>query len=339
MNSAVSSTPTLDTLTTAVVGVGGDGSITLINAAAEHLLGVSRRTVLGQALGHQATLHSLQARVATAQRSDTPIIAHELSLPRMGDAPLSVDVIFTPYKDGVLIELRPVEYARKVARDTQRSAQLAASREVVRGLAHEIKNPLGGIRGAAQLLQRELPPDLQDYTRVIMGEADRLQALVNKLLGPSRPPSLARVNIHEALEHVRLLNVVQHPQAHIQRDYDPSLPDVLADRDQLVQILLNVVGNAAEAGASLITLRTRALRQALIAGVRHRVALQAEVIDNGQGIPPEQIERIFFPLVTTKTTGTGLGLAITQQLVAAHGGVIECESRAGHTRFVVLLPL
>ena len=174
---------------------------------------------------------------------------------------------------------------------------------------------------------------------MIMGEADRLQALVNKLLGPSRPPSLARVNIHEALEHVRLLNVVQHPQAHIQRDYDPSLPDVLADRDQLVQILLNVVGNAAEAGASLITLRTRALRQALIAGVRHRVALQAEVIDNGQGIPPEQIERIFFPLVTTKTTGTGLGLAITQQLVAAHGGVIECESRAGHTRFAVLLPL
>ncbi|RMG27368.1 MAG: PAS domain-containing sensor histidine kinase, partial [Gammaproteobacteria bacterium] len=221
--------------------------------------------------------------------------------------------------------------------------QSRALNELVRGLAHEIKNPLGGLRGAAQLLESELAdPALREYTSVIIEEADRLRALVDRLLGPSGLPRRERLNLHEVLEHVRTLVLAEgHLGLRIERDYDPSIPELEADRDALVQAVLNIVRNAVEAlaGEGTIWLQTRTERQVTIGSVRHRLAASVRIIDNGPGVPEALRERLFVPLVTGRAQGTGLGLAIAQNLVGRHGGIIEFESRPGHTCFNLLLPL
>jgi len=219
---------------------------------------------------------------------------------------------------------------------------------LVRGLAHEIKNPLGGIRGAAQLLARQLPEEsLRDYTNVIIEEADRLRNLVDRMLGSNKLPSLAMTNIHEVLERVcSLVEAESQGCITLARDYDPSLPDVLIDREQMIQAVLNIVRNAMQAISSQnelrlgrITLRSRALRQFTIGHVRHRLVARVEIIDNGPGIPAELQDTLFYPMVSGRPDGTGLGLAITQNIISQHQGLIECESHAGHTAFSIYLPL
>jgi two-component system nitrogen regulation sensor histidine kinase GlnL len=219
---------------------------------------------------------------------------------------------------------------------------------LVRGMAHEIKNPLGGIRGAAQLLARELPDEgLKDYTNVIIAEADRLRNLVDRMLGSNKLPMLAMTNIHEVLERVcSLVEAETQGGITLVRDYDPSLPDVLIDREQMIQAVLNIVRNAMQAISAQnelrlgrITLRSRAMRQFTIGHIRHRLVAQIEIIDNGPGIPPELQDTLFYPMVSGRPDGTGLGLAITQNIISQHQGLIECDSHPGHTTFSIFLPL
>jgi len=231
----------------------------------------------------------------------------------------------------------------RIARDESRATQQQTTQQMLRGLAHEIKNPLGGLRGAAQLLARELPSeDLKEYTDVIINEADRLQKLVNRILGPNKLPKLAQVNIHELLEHVRSLLLAEAPQGiQIRRDYDPSIPELTADADQIIQALLNIIRNAIEAlqGEGEILLRTRVVRKFTIGQKQHDLVARIEVIDNGPGIAADVLERIFFPMVSSRAEGTGLGLSIAQSLIQQHNGIIECESEPGQTVFSIYIPI
>ena len=243
----------------------------------------------------------------------------------------------------LLIELHQVDQQLRITREEQLISQHQASQALIRGLAHEIKNPLGGLRGAAQLLEQELPDKaLREYTRIIIEEADRLQALMNQMLAPNRVLLRHRLNIHCVLEHVRALLIAESPQGpEIERDYDPSIPDFDADQDRLVQALLNIVRNGVSAAGAegRVVLRTRVLHQFTIDSKRHRLALRVDVEDDGPGIPDAIKDRIFFPMVSGRSGGTGLGLPIAQEQITQHGGLIECESRPGRTLFYVYLPL
>jgi two-component system nitrogen regulation sensor histidine kinase GlnL len=341
----------LDGLTTAVLTVDDGLCVTHLNLACETLFGVSRRHAIGlpiaQGVPHFA---AHEARLADALRQGIGFIEREIHLRRGGDSePLLVDCTVTPLpgkRPGLLIEMQGLDRHVRIARDELMLAQHEASRELIRGLAHEIKNPLGGIRGAAQLLEHEFPDSQhREYTRVIIREADRLQNLVNRLLGPNRLPQKAALNVHEVLEHVRSLVQAEAP-ANIEfiRDYDPSIPELIGDREQLIQATLNVARNALQAlasrkGPGVITLRTRTRRQHTLAGQRLRLAVQIDIEDNGPGIAPGMIDKIFLPMVTTRSDGTGLGLSIAQYLIHSHGGLIECKSRPGSTVFSIFLPL
>ena len=254
---------------------------------------------------------------------------------------LTVSPIFESGQQ-LLLEFHQIDKHLKIAREERMHLQQQYNRELLRNLAHEIKNPLGGIRGAAQLLEHELPkPGLREYTQVIIKEADRLQSLMDRLLAPNRSAKLAPVNLHEVLERVRSLILAEHPEGiNLRRDYDTSLPELMADHEQLIQIVLNIVRNAVQAmqGQGEVVLRTRVARHVTLAKKNHRLALELQIIDNGPGIPSEIREQIFYPLVTSKAEGTGLGLSIAQTYVAHHGGSIDCESQAGRTAFTVLLP-
>jgi two-component system nitrogen regulation sensor histidine kinase GlnL len=243
----------------------------------------------------------------------------------------------------MVIELRQIDQQLKIAREERLLAQQQANRELVRNLAHEIKNPLGGIRGAAQLLERELDrPQLIEYTQVIIGEADRLQQLVNRLLTPSKVPTYRLTNVHEILLRIRSLILAEYPEAlRVDTDFDISIPEFDADPEQLMQAVLNVVRNAAEAleGRGVIRLRTRVARGVTLAKRRYRLALELKVEDNGPGVPEAIRDRIFFPLVSGRQDGSGLGLTLAQTFISQHHGTIECESVPGRTVFTILLPL
>jgi len=227
--------------------------------------------------------------------------------------------------------------------------QSQANKELIRNLAHEIKNPLGGIRGAAQLLEMEMDSkELTEYTRVIIHEADRLQTLVDRLLAPHRRPHVVGdVNIHEVCERVRSLILAEFPKGlRVVRDYDTSIPEFRGDREQLIQAVLNVAHNASSAltqriseGDALLTLQTRIARQVTIGKQRYKLALELHVIDNGPGVPDSIKERIFFPLVSGREGGSGLGLTLAQTFVQQHQGLIECDSEPGQTDFKILIPL
>lgn len=338
----------LDGLTTAVIALDERLRVTSLNSACESLFGVSRRHALDatllEAIPH-FTPHA--ARLQQALDAGTGFIERELQLRKNGDPPITVDCTATPLladkKRGLLMEVMPLDRHLRISRDELLLAQHEASRELIRGLAHEIKNPLGGIRGAAQLLEREFPDsEHREYTRVIIREADRLQNLVNRLLGPNRVPKKQPLNVHEVLEHVRQLVQAEAPQGvSFLRDYDPSIPDLVADREQLIQAALNLVRNALQAigEQGTIILRSRTKRQITIAGQRHRLVIQLDIEDNGSGIPDEILEKIFYPMVTTRDGGTGLGLPIAQYLIHSHGGLIECHSKPGCTVFSMYLPL
>ncbi|MDD3761788.1 MAG: nitrogen regulation protein NR(II) [Nevskiales bacterium] len=347
--SRVTADDVLDGLTNAVLAVDDGLRVSTINSAFESLFGVSRRMAVGMPL-IEAIPHfkPYEPRLRTALETATGFIERELDLQRNGDPPIPVDWTVTPFviggkKPGLLMEILPLQRHLRISRDEQLQAHFDASRELIRGLAHEIKNPLGGIRGAAQLLEREYPDEShREYTRVIIREADRLQNLVNRLLGPNRAPQKSLLNVHEVLEHVRRLVQAEAPEGiSVLRDYDPSIPELTADREQLIQAVLNLLRNALQAVGEqgTILLRTRTRRQFTIGAKRHKLVVQIDIEDSGAGIEPAMLEKIFFPMVTTRAQGSGLGLPIAQYLIHSHGGLIECRSRPGCTIFTILLPL
>lgn len=346
----------LDLLATQVALVRADGRIVFANAGFEDLAGLSRRALARTHLAdwfadpkplHDAIAAVIGNRVATARFDAAlrhiPAAAHET---------LPVQVIVTQIDSGsdlALVELLETWQQARQDRDERALGQVQANQELIRNLAHEIRNPLGGIRGAAQLLAAELnSPVLGEYTAVIIHEADRLQALADRLLAPHRTPQVVgELNIHEVCERVRALILSEFPRGlAVLRDYDASIPDLRGDREQLIQAVLNVAHNAARAlaeriaaGDAQITLRTRAARQLTIGKQRHRLALQLHVEDNGPGVPEHIRDRVFHPLVSGREDGTGLGLTLALAIVQQHRGTIEFDSVPGRTDFRIVLPL
>lgn len=338
----------LDLLASAVVVLDADGRCVFLNAAAEPLFGVSPRSAIGQVFPDLFTNGAVIDRLLEEACNDAfGQKSQDIDLERLGRAPLHLQTtaIALESEPGVLLlEFREIDQRLRVEREAHRLDSANANRELVRNLAHEIKNPLGGIRGAAQLLERELQsPALREYTQVIVKEADRLQVLVDRLLAPHRHArNVVSVNIHEVCERVRSVLLAEYPRGlQIERDYDASLPEFPGDREQLIQAVLNLARNAAQAlrGRGTIRLKTRVARQVTLAKRRCRLALDLHVIDSGPGIPESIRDRIFFPLVSGREGGSGLGLSLAQSFVQQHGGIIECESRPGYTDFNIQLPL
>lgn len=346
-------TELFDSLSTGIVVLDAQLCPIYANVSAQDFMAVSLRQARGRPFSDlfydpRQLLEVLRRSLANLETCTQ----HELMLKAVGSAatrePSLIDLIVTPLEGQVtgtylLLELTNATQRQRITRDTEILADMDASRLMVRQLAHEVKNPLGGLRGAAQLLDKELgDPGLREYTAVIISEADRLAALVDSMAGSSSPPRKDQLNIHEACEHViRLIRAEAPAGVLLDRDYDPSLPDGFFDRNQIVQALLNVARNAMQAvGAQgKIILRTRARSGVNIGKVRHRLVAIIEVEDNGPGVPPDLIKTLFLPLVTGRTSGTGLGLAVAQDLATRHGGIIEFTSQPGRTVFSLLLPL
>ncbi|NHO85438.1 nitrogen regulation protein NR(II) [Pseudoteredinibacter isoporae] len=340
----------LDSLNTAVVIVDPQLQLLHMNPAAENLLAVSRAQVANQSF------------LAFFRESDEAITTLQEALQKQNQYTkrracwllpngnqLTIDYSVTPLadQDGLAIEIQPLDRLLRISREEALLSAQETSRNLARNMAHEIKNPLGGIRGAAQLLSKELDSEsLKDYTQVIIDEADRLRNLVDRMLGPNQPLQLTAINIHEVLE--RILTVIHAEvgnKVELLKDYDPSIPDLPADPEQLIQALLNVARNAVQAlleaniETPQITLRSRVQRQFTIGQSFHRLVVRVDIIDNGPGIPDDILSHIFYPMITGRANGTGLGLAISQQLISQHGGLIECESEPGNTQFSIYLPL
>ena len=335
--------PGLELLPTAVVALDEALVVRYANPAAENLLATGAKSLLGQPfLQLFAEREELERALREARVTHWDYSAQHVSYIRTGHEPMPLACVVTGIEAhglALLVELRPIEQQLRLAREERMVFEQQSNRELIRNLAHEIKNPLGGLRGSAQLLERELDkPELREYTQVIIKESDRLQALMDRMLTPHRAPQIEPVSIHEVLERVRSL-VKAEFGAEIERDYDPSLPEALGDREQLIQAVLNIARNAAQAGSTNVTFKTRALRQVTILRQRYRLALELLVVDDGPGVPEEIQDRIFNPLVSGREGGTGLGLSLAQTFVRYHQGVIEFESRPGRTVFRILLPL
>lgn len=344
----------LENLTTAVLLLDESLKILYVNPAAEHLFATSAAHLLNSPVHHlfyeeKGDEHELEQSLANLHpftRRETTLILANSSQPAIVD--YTITPLSSPGERHLLVEIRPLDRLLKISREDNIVSAHQATRALIRGVAHEVKNPLGGIRGAAQLLARELhDQNLHDYTDVIISEADRLRNLVDKMLGPRKPPEIANTNVHQILERVRsVIQAESGDSVQFIRDYDPSLPELPADGDQLIQAFLNIVRNARQAltenseqKSPRITLRTRALRQFTIGNKRHRLTCVVEVEDNGPGISQELQETLFFPMVSGRAHGTGLGLSIAQSILHQHHGLIECDSTLGKTTFRFLLPL
>ncbi len=340
-----------DLLATLVAIVHGDGAVVYANAALEDALGMSRRSIEGSDLAEHYTEPQVLASALSGLRANEfAALRYDAWLKRPGRDLLPVHVIITQTDQpgDVLIEMLPLEQQARQEREERLIDQAQANKELIRNLAHEIKNPLGGIRGAAQLLEMEIDSQLTEYTRVIIHEADRLQTLVDRLLAPHRRPHVVGdVNIHEVCERVRSLVLAEFPRGlKVVRDYDTSIPEFRGDREQLIQAVLNIAHNACQAlaermaaGDARLTFRTRIARQTTFGKQRYKLALELHVIDNGPGVPDSIKDRIFFPLVSGREGGSGLGLTLAQTFVQQHHGLIECDSEPGRTDFKILIPL
>jgi two-component system nitrogen regulation sensor histidine kinase GlnL len=331
-------------LTTALVVLDDELVVVFMNLAAQNLFAQSARQAVGQPLAkiiRPADELVTLCRRALATRLTFGL--RELSVWIAGRE-ISLDCRAAPLENegGLLLELTDTEPERALRREAGLVAQQRISRRIARQLAHEVKNPLGGLRGAAQLLERQLASsELKAYTRVIIDEADRLAALVDSVLGARGARMPEEFNLHRVTEHVASLIEAEKPaDVTVTRDYDPSLPPVHADRNELIQAFLNIARNALQAvGAhGHLVFRTRVLANFVIGGERHRLVVSAEVEDDGPGIPDELKETIFYPLVTSKPTGVGIGLTIAQELTSANGGLIEFTSRPGSTVFRIRIP-
>ncbi len=351
-----------DLLSSLVAVVDLRAKVLYANPALEDALGITRRAIEGSSLAAcysepralEAALDGVAANAFASLRYDAQLLPRAAMLLPDQHESIPVHVIITQTEQGgeVIVEMLPQLSQERQDREERNATQALANKELIRNLAHEIKNPLGGIRGAAQLLQLELPDkSLTEYTQVIIHEADRLQTLVDRLLEPHRKPrEIADVNIHEVCERVRSLIVAEFPKGlRVVRDYDTSIPDIRGDKEQLIQTVLNIAHNAAQVlniengrmatGDAQIVLKTRIARQVTLGKKRHRLALELHIVDNGPGIPAEIKDRIFYPLVSGREGGSGLGLTLAQTFVQQHEGLIEVQSQPGKTEFKITIPL
>lgn len=348
--SKVSAERILGNLNTAVITLDADLLLTSINSAAEVLFALSANQILGQpVITWLSGDHSLESILRQVLENQHPLTAREVSLSLPSGKQVTVDYTITPNTShqkneiALTLELVRVDRMLRLVNEEKMLHMHTTNRALIRGVAHEIKNPLGGIRGAAQLLEKELTEaSLGEYTQIIIQEVDRLRNLIDRMLGPIQPANRVALNVHEVLEHIKRLVLAEVPDGlSIRTDYDPSLPELVGERDQLIQAILNIVRNAVEAmGAKgKIQIRTRVERQHTIAQRRHRLVIRIDIEDSGPGIPAEILGDIFYPLVTSRAEGTGLGLAIAQDIVSRHGGLIQCRSKPGETVFSIFLPL
>ena len=341
----------LEHLATAIILLDERRRVVYINPGAEVIFAFSAKQITGLPLEEVfPDCEILMSAVNNAIAQHSPFREHEFTITTQRHMSLAVTCTVTPIESAkacLILEFQRMDAQLRIAREERMLIQQQANAELLRNLAHEIRNPLGGLRGAAQLLEHELPsPNLREYTQVIIKEADRLQSLMDRLLIPHRVPKYEPTNIHEVLERVRSLLLAESPRSIlIERDYDLSLPELIGDREKLIQAVLNIARNAVQAmqvnktkEAKLI-FRTRAERQVTLVRKRYRVAIKLEIVDNGPGIPADILDRIFYPLVSGTAGGTGLGLTLAQSFVTQHHGMIECESEPGKTKFTVLLPI
>jgi two-component system, NtrC family, nitrogen regulation sensor histidine kinase GlnL len=341
-----------DLLATLIAVVHGDGVVLFANAALEDTLGTSRRLIEGSDFADSfAEPHVLKNALQGVADNQFAALRYDawLKRPNRDLLPVHVIVTQTDQPKAIIVEMLPLEQQARQEREERLLDQAQANKELIRNLAHEIKNPLGGIRGAAQLLEMEIDSrELKEYTQVIIHEADRLQTLVDRLLAPHRRPHVVGdVNIHEVCERVRSLILAEFPKGlRVVRDYDTSIPEFRGDREQLIQTVLNIAHNACQAladrmasGDARLTFGTRVARGVTFGKQRYRLALELHVIDNGPGVPDSIKDRIFYPLVSGRDGGSGLGLTLAQTFVQQHHGLIECDSVPGHTDFKILIPL
>lgn len=345
------SVESFDLLATSVLLLNRTGVVVQANSAAEMMFGRSRRHLIGSPADHlferDSALEQSIRQACCGEVDD----CRQFARTRRGTETVEVavtSIALTNKPWAALLEIKDIEQRVLVDRSIRLVDEIEKQHELLRNLAHEVKNPLGGLRGAAQLLESELPDaSLQEYTKVIISEADRLQALVDRLAAPQRMPvQWQLVNIHEVCERVCALVRAEFREVALSRDYDASMPEFRADPARLVQALLNVVRNAAQVmtgsqqiATPHITLKTRVARQVLLRHKQHKMAAVVSVIDNGPGVPEALQDRVFHPLVTGREGGTGLGLSLAQDFVQQHGGVIEFDSRPGHTEFRLMLPM
>ena len=341
----------LEHLATAIVLLDDACHVVYMNPGAEVIFAFSAKQITGMLISEvfpNCEILMLAVQNAIAQQS--PFREHEFAISTHRQQSFAVTCTVTPIDSpnaSLILEFQPMDAQLRIAREERMLIQQQANAELLRNLAHEIRNPLGGLRGAAQLLEHELPsPSLREYTQVIIKEADRLQSLMDRLLIPHRVPKYQPTNIHEVLERVRSLLLAESPKGIlIKRDYDLSLPELIGDREKLIQAVLNIARNAVQAMQShqttnsQITFRTRAERQVTLVRKRYRVAIKLEIIDNGPGIPADIRDRIFYPLVSGSEGGSGLGLTLAQTFITQHHGMIDCESEPGRTCFTILLPI
>ena len=341
-----------DLLATMISVLNPAGVVLFANAALEDALSISRRAIQGSNFADFFTEPTQwQNALEGVSEKEFDALRYDAWLRRSGSDSIPVHVLVTrtETEERIVVELVPLEQQTRQDREERLAEQAQTNKELIRNLAHEIKNPLGGIRGAAQLLEMEMDsPDLTEYTQVIIHEADRLQSLVDRLLAPHRRPHVVGdVNIHEVCERVRSLILAEFPKGlRVVRAYDVSIPEFRADREQLIQAVLNIAHNAAQAlaeriaeGDACLTLRSRVMRQITFGKQRYRLALELHVIDNGPGVPDSIKDRIFYPLVSGREGGSGLGLTLAQTFVQQHHGLIEVDSVPGRTDFKILIPL
>ena len=337
-----------DALVTGVVVLDSVLNVKYMNASAEVLFGNSRRRLIGETYKRLFEESSLNITFNKVRESGDVQSLRQFHLKSGQGEMIIVDIVVSPYsideQDGaLLLELSRIDQQLRLTQEETLLSQLQTTQTLVRGMAHEIKNPLGGLRGAAQLLETELPsPDLKEYTRIIISEADRLQVLVDRMSGSQAPSVNEKVNIHEVLERVRkLVSVELSPEVTIRFDYDPSIPDLSADKDKLIQIVLNIVVNAIKAVGDKgeIVFKTRIQRRFMLNQKVHRLVLKLQIVDDGNGVPLSVQDKVFFPMVSGSADGSGLGLSIAQSLANAHNGLIEFQSEPGHTVFTLLLPI
>lgn len=341
----------LEQISTAIIALDGELRVISLNGPCQDLLESSHERSVGLPVWRLvARPEELQHALQQVARDRSPLARRSMPLTLLSGRNIHIDLIVTPVTGmdcnaSLLLELQSVDRLLMISRKENLTNTQESTREMILGLAHEIKNPLGGVRGAAQLLARELPSDeLREYTDIIIREADRLRDLVDRLLGPNQELNRTDLNVHEILEHVRnLISAETNNVITVIRDYDPSLPDIFGDRSQLIQALLNIVRNALQAAPApagcRLTLRTRPQRQFTIGSTRHRLLCRVDIEDNGPGIAEDILPNIFMPMVTGRAQGTGLGLTISQAIVTRHGGQLECASEPGCTRFTLYLPM
>lgn len=345
----------LEGLSTAVILIDTQQRIRFVNPAAEMLLQAGHKRIMSSRLGElfvkteELLFNEFQAIIESAHsytQRDCEFVLHN-------GRDLLVDCSASMFSHAeehlVLLEMQAKDRLKRISREEQLHENQETAQILVRGFAHEVKNPLGGIRGAAQLLDAELTnPEHHEYTQIIMSESDRLRSLVDRMLGSHKALQRSETNIHEILERVHaLINAESAGAVKIIKDYDPSIPEFLGDKSQLIQAFLNIAKNALQALsehkdqklAPQIILKTRTLRQFTIGHTRHKLVLRVDIIDNGPGIPKDSIQNIFYPMISGRAEGTGLGLSITQSIFTKHEGLVECESRPGKTDFIVYLPI